>query len=313
MSIILSASKVTKQYGDYLALNGVDLEVPEGSSFGLLGPNGAGKTTLIRILTQITAPDSGSVTFKGKPLQETLPEQMGYLPEERGLYNRMKVWEQAVYLCQLKGLSHGEAVTRLKEWFERLHMQEWWNKKVSALSKGMQQRLQFVITVAHKPELLILDEPFSGFDPVNAEEMKREILRLKEEGTTIILSTHNMASVEELCDNICLINKGNVILNSSLHEAKQQFSKSLFEVRFKGSEMAFANALGHQFEILEIKEGPDSTKAVLKAHGSIDSNTLLGALLKTVDIVSFEEQVPSMNDIFIDLVTQPQDSESHAA
>lgn len=313
MSNILSADSVTKYFGDYAALKGVNLQVPEGSIFGLLGPNGAGKTTLIRILTHITAPDSGTVSFQGRPLHEAATEQIGYLPEERGLYRKMKVWEQAVYLCQLKGLNKVEAIVRLKEWFKRLHMTDWWNKPVHALSKGMQQRLQFVITVAHQPKLLILDEPFSGFDPVHAEELKKEILRLKDEGTTIILSTHNMSSVEELCENICLIHQGDVILSGSLSEAKQQFSKSLFEIEFKGSQVGFATALGHQFEIVKINEHSEVKKAVIKAHAQVGSNDLLKALLSSVEIIGFKEQLPSMNDIFIDLVKEKPESANSAA
>lgn len=304
MGYLLTATGVTKYYGDHPALRDVSINVPEGSIFGLLGPNGAGKTTLIRILTQITAPDKGSVNFKGGPLSELSAADIGYLPEERGLYRKMKVGEQAVYLMQLKGLSRHEAIRNLRWWFERFKMEDWWNKRVETLSKGMQQRLQFVVTVAHDPALLILDEPFSGFDPVNAEELKKEIIRLRENGTSIILSTHNMASVEELCENICLIHNGHSVLNGSIEEAKKSFSKSLFKLKLRGSKVAFAQALGHQFEIISLTDRGEDLHAVVKSHGSATSNQLLGALLPSLEVISFEEQLPSMHDIFIELVTQ---------
>ena len=228
--------------------------------------------------------------------------QIGYLPEERGLYRKMKVWDQALYLTQLKGLSETEAIANLKPWFERMDMVSWRKKPVESLSKGMQQRLQFVITVASNPEILILDEPFSGFDPINAEQLKQEILRLKSEGTTIVLSTHNMSSVEELCSHVCLINKGEIILNDSLESIKSSFSKSIFEVSFIGSQVAFANSIGFQFEIVDMKEESGKTKALIKSHGKVDPNDLLSALIRNLTVKSFSEVLPSMNDIFIDLV-----------
>jgi ABC-2 type transport system ATP-binding protein len=294
--MILKTIDISKSYGDYKALDGVSIEIERGSIFGLLGPNGAGKTTLIRILTNITAPDSGGLEFSDDKLK------IGYLPEERGLYRKMKVWEQAVYLTQLKGLSKGEAEKRLKPWFERLSMQGWINKRVDELSKGMQQKLQFVITVAHEPEVLILDEPFSGFDPVNAEELKKEILRINESGTTVILSTHNMTSVEELCESICLINQGKVILNGNLQEIKNQFGSSIFEIEFSGSQMALANAIGHQFELVKLVEKNERIKAEIRGDGSVSSNQLLNSLIQHIEIYSFRKLTPSMNDIFIDLV-----------
>lgn len=303
MSSIFSVQGVSKYFGDFAALKDVSVEIPKGEIFGLLGPNGAGKTTLIRILTQITGPDSGQILFNGGPISFEQETNIGYLPEERDLYRKMKVWKQAIYLTQLKGLSKNDAIANLKPWFERLKMTDWVNKPVESLSKGMQQRLQFVITVAHKPDLLILDEPFSGFDPVNAEELKREILGLKERGTSIILSTHNMNSVEELCDSIALVNKGEIVLNGRLDEIKKQFSKSMFSVRFKGSQMAFANTLGYQFEVVEISDKNGVLDAKIIAHDNVKSNDLLRALIASVEVISFNELLPTMNDIFIDLVS----------
>jgi ABC-2 type transport system ATP-binding protein len=296
---IISVEGVSKSFGSFKALENITLKIPKGKIFGLLGPNGAGKTTLIRILTGITGPDKGSVMIGGN---ERKIGQIGYLPEERGLYRKMKVWDQALYLTQLKGLSETEAIANLKPWFERMDMVSWRKKPVESLSKGMQQRLQCVITVASNPEILILDEPFSGFDPINAEQLKQEILRLKSEGTTIALSTHNMSSVEELCSHVCLINKGEIILNDSLESIKSSFSKSIFEVSFIGSQVAFANSIGFQFEIVDMKEENGKTKALIKSHGKVDPNDLLSALIRNLTVKSFSEVLPSMNDIFIDLV-----------
>lgn len=300
---VITVDGVSKSFGPSKALNNVSLKIPKGTIFGLLGPNGAGKTTLIRILTGITGPDEGRVSINGNDLKSG---QIGYLPEERGLYRKMKVWEQALYITQLKGLSEADATANLKEWFERMGMVEWRNKPVEALSKGMQQRLQFVITVASNPEILILDEPFSGFDPINAEQLKQEILRLKSQGTTIVLSTHNMSSVEELCSHVCLINKGQAILNDSLDTIKTSFSKSIFEVAFEGSQVAFANSIGHQFEIVSMDDSKGITKATIKSHGQVSSNDLLNALTKTLVIKSFSELLPSMNDIFIDMINKEE-------
>lgn len=309
MENIIEVKEVNKWFDDFHALNSASIQVPKGSIFGLLGPNGAGKTTLIRMITQITQPDSGEIHFNGQPLEAYNTTDIGYLPEERGLYRKMKVGEQALYLVQLRGLTKQQAQTELKAWFDRLNMTDWWNKKVETLSKGMQQKLQFVITVAHKPKLLILDEPFSGFDPIHTEEIKREILRLKEEGTSIIFSTHNMASVEELCENICLINTGNVLLHGNINEIKSQFRKSLFKIEFKGSHVAFANALGSQFEIIEIKENKGVHTATIKGFNQVPSNMLLKSLISFVEVVSFNELLPSMNDIFIDMVSKSQEVE----
>ena len=304
---VIIVENVSKSFGSFKALQNVSLNIPKGKIFGLLGPNGAGKTTLIRILTGITGPDQGSVSINGKDRQIG---QIGYLPEERGLYRKMKVWDQALYLTKLKGLSDSDAKANLRVWFERMDMIDWRNKPVESLSKGMQQRLQFVITVASNPDILILDEPFSGFDPINAEQLKQEILRLKSEGTTIVLSTHNMASVEELCSHVCLINNGQTILNDSLSAIKASYSKSIFEITFKGSQVAFVNSLGFQFEIVSIKEDNDVTKALIKSHGKVSPNDLLSALIKYLTIKSFREVLPSMHDIFIDMVNNEQLAET---
>lgn len=233
---------------------------------------------------------------------------VGYLPEERGLYRKMKVWEHALYITRLKGLSKVDSIDHLKPWFERLSMTEWVDKPIESLSKGMQQKLQFVITVANDPELLILDEPFSGFDPVNADEIKREILGLHERGKTILLSTHNMASVEELCTNICLINQGKLVLNGSLSSVKSTYKKSIFEVEFVGSKIAFANALGYQFEVKGIVDEGDKSTAIIQGFDNVNSNELIKALIQSVEVKSFSQQVPSMNDIFIELVAPKKET-----
>lgn len=311
MGNIIEVQEVSKSFGDFRALKSVSFKVPENTIFGLLGPNGAGKTTLIRMITQITTPDSGAISFDGDQLKQFNIKDIGYLPEERGLYRKMKVGEQALYLTRLKGLSQKEAKDNLNYWFDRLNMTDWWNKKVESLSKGMQQKLQFVITVAHNPKLLILDEPFSGFDPIHTEEIKNQILELKEKGTSIIFSTHNMASVEELCQNICLINKGEILLNNSIENVKQGFSKSLFQINFQGSHLAFANALGSQFEISEIKSTGDRHAALIKGFDNISTNVLLRALVNHVEVISFNEVLPSMHDIFIDMVTTKNSEVNH--
>ncbi len=299
---ILSIDGVSKRFGNFEALKHVSFNIPAEEIFGLLGPNGAGKTTLIRTITQITAPDEGAITFKGKGLHSNHTQYFGYLPEERGLYRKMKVWDQAMYLVRLKGLEKHEAAQRLKEWFERLSMTEWVNKSVEDLSKGMQQKLQFVIAVANDPKVLILDEPFSGFDPVNTELIKQEILRIKDQGTTIIFSTHNMSSVEELCDSIALLNKGEKVIDGTVEDVKSTFRKSLYEVRFKGSKMAFANLLGYRFEIIDFQEGSVVSNAVVKAHDGATGNQLVQLITSGLELVSFQEKIPSMHDIFIDLV-----------
>jgi ABC-2 type transport system ATP-binding protein len=300
---MLAAENIVKRYGDHLALDGVSLTVPPGKVFGLLGPNGAGKTTLIRIITRITGPDSGRVLFNGRPMTEADVAAMGYLPEERGLYKKMKVGEQALYLARLKGMDKQEATKRLKEWFERWDMGSWWNKKVEELSKGMAQKVQFVTTVLHGPQLVILDEPFSGFDPVNADLIRTEILRLRDEGVTVMLSTHNMGSVEELCEHIALIDHSHVVLDGSVKEVRKRFSDFTYTVDFKGSHVAFADALAYFGELIEHKEEDGICTARVKLlHGST-LNQVLAATLPSVQIIGVREEVPRMHDIFIRAVS----------
>ena len=298
---IITCRNVTKRYGNFTALNNVSLEIQEGKIFGLLGPNGAGKTTLIRMLNQITRPDEGEILFKGEPLKETDIERIGYLPEERGLYKKMKVGEQALYLARLKGMDRTEAMERLKEWFVKFGIQAWWNKKVEELSKGMAQKVQFITTVLHRPQLMILDEPFSGFDPVNVNLIRNEILRMRDEGTTIILSTHNMESVEELCDNIALINKSNLIVTGNTAEIRREYGKNEVEVRYHGAEIKSTL----YYDIVEDNVEKDERRAILAKKENSSNAAILGCLLETgCDIVSYQELIPRMNDIFIKLVTQ---------
>lgn len=295
--MILSIQNVVKRYADHTALAGVSLDIPKGQIFGLLGPNGAGKTSLIRIINQITAPDEGRVLFDGELLQPKHVEQIGYLPEERGLYKKMKVGEQLLYLAQLKGLSKAEAQNRLKDWFIRLDIKEWWNKQVDDLSKGMQQKTQFIATVVHEPKLLILDEPFSGFDPINANMLKDEILGLKERGTTILFSTHRMESVEELCDSIALINHSQVVLTGEKDEVRNRFKKFEYEISYSG-QLADSKA----FEIISIV--PEKNRAIIKLTQPNQTNQAIAALLKQVDLFEFKEVIPSFNDIFIQVVAE---------
>jgi ABC-2 type transport system ATP-binding protein len=295
--MILSIQNVVKRYADHTALAGVSLEIPKGQIFGLLGPNGAGKTSLIRIINQITAPDEGRVLFDGELLQPKHVEQIGYLPEERGLYKKMKVGEQLLYLAQLKGLSKAEAQNRLKDWFIRLDIKDWWNKQVDDLSKGMQQKTQFIATVVHEPKLLILDEPFSGFDPINANMLKDEILGLKERGTTILFSTHRMESVEELCDSIALINHSQVVLTGEKDEVRNRFKKFEYEISYSG-QLADSKA----FEIISVV--PENNRALIKLTQPDHTNQAIAALLKQVDLFEFKEVIPSFNDIFIQVVAE---------
>jgi ABC-2 type transport system ATP-binding protein len=295
--MILSIQNVVKRYAEHTALAGVSLEIPKGQIFGLLGPNGAGKTSLIRIINQITAPDEGRVLFDGELLQPKHVEQIGYLPEERGLYKKMKVGEQLLYLAQLKGLSKAEAQNRLKDWFIRLDIKDWWNKQVDDLSKGMQQKTQFIATVVHEPKLLILDEPFSGFDPINANMLKDEILGLKERGTTILFSTHRMESVEELCDSIALINHSQVVLTGEKDEVRNRFKKFEYEISYSG-QLADSKA----FEIISVV--PENNRALIKLTQPDQTNQAIAALLKQVDLFEFKEVIPSFNDIFIQVVAE---------
>ena len=286
---IIQAVGVSKSFGEKVALDNVSLSIPEGGIFGLLGPNGAGKTTLIRIINKILIPNSGQILFNGRPITREAVASIGYMPEERGLYRKMKVGDQAVYLARLKGMSSAQARSELKNWFERFGIQDWWNKKVEELSKGMAQKLQFITTVVHKPSLMILDEPFSGFDPVNAEIVRQEILRLRDGGATIILSTHNMESVEELCDNIALINHSHLVVSAGVEELRRSYGNNNVELVYTDSE-------GSHTVVLPREENGTST---LKSF--ID---------KGVQINSYRELMPRMNDIFIKLVTQEEKEEN---
>lgn len=299
MQSIISVKNIVKRYASHTALDDVSLEIPAQSIFGLLGPNGAGKTSLIRIINQITGPDSGELYFSGEKLSQKHIEQIGYLPEERGLYKKMEVGEQALYLAQLKGMKKEEAKKKLKYWFEKFEIAGWWNKKVEELSKGMQQKVQFIVTVLHEPKLLILDEPFSGFDPINTNIIKNEILHLREQGSTIVFSTHNMGSVEELCDNIALINRSKKILDGSVKDIRRQFKSNVYEVEFTGSMMGFTNSLWTFGKLIEHKVDGDRCKAMVQLMGDTKSNQLLHAVMPVAEIYSFKEIIPSMNDIFI--------------
>lgn len=305
MSILLEVKGVSKNFGNFTALNNVSLSVPKGSIYGLLGPNGAGKTTLIRVINQITMPDTGVVFLDGEPLNEKHIKAIGYLPEERGLYKSMKVGEQALYLAQLKGLSKSEAKTRLKYWFERLEIGDWWNKKIQELSKGMAQKIQFVVTVLHQPKLLIFDEPFSGFDPINANLIKNEILRLRDDGATVIFSTHRMESVEELCDDITLINKSNKILDGNLVDIKRQFKTNTFEVGITSSKMEqLQYDINQKFETspANFKTLGGDLKLNIKLSEFDKPNDLLQFLMSKGEVSHFVELIPSVNDIFIQTV-----------
>ena len=284
---IIECKNVCKNFGEKVALDHVSLEIPEGKIFGLLGPNGAGKTTLIRIINRITIPADGEILFNGRPITQADVARIGYMPEERGLYRKMKVGDQAMYLAQLKGMSAAEARQTLKEWFVRFGIQSWWDKKVEELSKGMAQKLQFITTVVHKPSLMILDEPFSGFDPVNAELIRQEILRLRDEGATIILSTHNMESVEELCDNIALINKARLVITGGVEEIRRKYGNN-------NVELVWTDAGGRHTEVLPREtDGTSTLRSFLEKDG--------------VQINSYKELMPRMNDIFIKLVTEGEE------
>jgi len=305
MNNLLVTNSVSKNFGDFKALNNVSIEVPTGSIFGLLGPNGAGKTTLIRIINQITMPDSGTVLLDGKPLQPDDIQYIGYLPEERGLYKSMKVGEQALYLAQLKGMSKSEAKQRLKYWFEKLEIGDWWNKKIQELSKGMAQKIQFVVTVLHQPKLLIFDEPFSGFDPINANLIKDEILQLRNEGATVIFSTHRMESVEELCDHIALIHKANKILDGKLQDIKRTYKTNTFEVGLvTENENRLKEVIQQKFEIskADFKSLNDDLKLNIKLNSTETSNDLLSFLTQNAEVNHFNELVPTASDIFIQTV-----------
>ena len=304
---LIKCSNVCKSFGEKVALDHVSIEIPKGKIFGLLGPNGAGKTTLIRIINRITIPNSGEVLFDGRPITQDDVEKIGYLPEERGLYRKMKVGDQAMYFAQLKGMSSREAAAELKKWFVRFGIESWWNKKVEELSKGMAQKIQFITTVVHKPSLLILDEPFSGFDPVNAQVIREEILRLKEEGSTIILSTHNMESVEELCDNIALINKSHVVISGGVDEIRRKYGNNNVELVYT-SATPLASVEGTFNVLSDVAEGAgERHTAVLEILEGVTSNdAILQIIAQGAGVHSFKELVPRMNDIFIKLVTEEE-------
>ncbi|GGW65994.1 ABC-2 type transport system ATP-binding protein [Winogradskyella epiphytica] len=305
MNDLLVADAVSKSFGNFKALNQVSIAVPKGSIFGLLGPNGAGKTTLIRIINQITMPDEGRVFLDGQPLKPEHVRDIGYLPEERGLYKSMKVGEQCLYLAQLKGLSKSEAKQRLKYWFDKLEIGDWWNKKIQELSKGQAQKIQFVVTVLHQPKLLIFDEPFSGFDPINANLIKDEILQLREEGATVIFSTHRMESVEELCDHIALIHKSNKVLDGKLNDIKRQYKTNTFEVGLQASNSdRVITEIKNQFEVLPatFKNLNDDVKLNVKLKEDVSPNDLLSFLTAKAEVHHFVEVIPSASDIFIQTV-----------
>ncbi|MCX6228024.1 MAG: ATP-binding cassette domain-containing protein [Bacteroidia bacterium] len=301
---LFSANDVSKTYASQQALTNVSISVEQGTIFGLLGPNGAGKTTLIRIINQITAPDSGSVNFEGRPLKSSDISQIGYLPEERGLYKKMKVGEQALYLGQLKGLSRHDAMKELKMWFEKFEITAWWDKKVMELSKGMQQKVQFICTVLHKPQLLIFDEPFSGFDPINADLITQEILRLKNEGATIIFSTHNMESVEQLCDHIALIDKSKKILDGPTTQIREKFKTNTFDISYRGALNVDDAYFAAKYKILSHEQNGHGNKLHVQNLHDGTSQELIKDLVNQVEIISFYEVIPSMNEVFIKVVKQ---------
>ena len=301
---LFSAKDVSKTYASQQALTNVSIAVEEGTIFGLLGPNGAGKTTLIRIINQITAPDSGSVWFDGHLLKPDDISQIGYLPEERGLYKKMKVGEQALYLGQLKGLSRKDAMKELKIWFEKFEITAWWDKKVMELSKGMQQKVQFICTVLHKPRLLIFDEPFSGFDPINADIITREILQMKKNGATIIFSTHNMESVEQLCDHIALIDKSKKILDGPTKQIREQYKSNVYDISYRGTFDTNTHDLATRYTILRHEQNGSGNLLSIQYPEGSNSRELIKDLNEQVEIISFNELIPSMNEVFIKVVKQ---------
>jgi ABC-2 type transport system ATP-binding protein len=313
MNQTLVAENVVKKYSSHLALDQVSISVPEGCIFGLLGPNGAGKTTLIRIINQITAPDEGTVYINGEKLSGKHIAQIGYLPEERGLYKKMAVGEQALYLCQLKGMKKADAMRELKKWFEKFEIQNWWNKKVEELSKGMQQKVQFITTILHKPKLLIFDEPFSGFDPINANLLKQEILELKKNGSTIIFSTHNMSSVEEICDYIALINKSKKILEGEVNSIRREYAPDIYEVQYSGYFNKMIATLTSDYKILDVKEFEGGSKMSIELlNKEMTNNDIISRLTNFGNIESFQKALPSMNDIFIRVVSNTNSEQAQA-
>lgn len=303
MENFLEAKGIVKRFANHVALDGANIAVKPGRIFGLLGPNGAGKTTLIRIINRITMPDEGEVVFNGRPMQADDVFRIGYLPEERGLYKKMKVGEQAIFLARLKGLDKQTATRRLHEWFDKFGIMPWWNRKLEELSKGMQQKVQFVITVLHEPELLIFDEPFSGFDPVNAELLKKEILELKQKGHTIVFSTHNMNSVEEICDDIALINHSKVVLNGKVNEVRSRFSTGIYQLVTTGERRLQPS---DDIELIDVHDTDGTTVYSIRKKTGIANSALISHIANEVEIRSFTEVLPSMNDIFLHVVGQKQ-------
>ena len=297
---LLKIENVTKRFANHVALDDVSLSIPRGSIYGLLGPNGAGKPTLLRIINRITAPDAGRVLLDGKEITQDDVRLIGYMPEERGLYKKMKVGEQAIFFARLKGMFHKDAAAKLKEWFGKFGIEEWWNKEVGDLSKGMAQKVQFITTVLHEPKLLIFDEPFSGFDPINANLLKSEILALRDKGATIIFSTHNMSSVEEVCDHITLIDKAKNILSGNVDDIRHKHGANIFGIDYRGSEEALLDALNGVCEIMESKPSPAGFNK-MKIHIATDDQVrdVIAKANESVEIRSFSEMIPSMNDIFI--------------
>ncbi|MDO9511699.1 MAG: ATP-binding cassette domain-containing protein [Bacteroidales bacterium] len=310
MTHILSAKNIIKRYSGHTALNDVSIDIPEGSVYGLLGPNGAGKTTFIRIINRITGPDEGEVFFMGQRLRSAHTSQIGYLPEERGLYKKMKVGEQALYLATLKGMKQSDALKSLKHWFEKFGIEKWWDKNVEELSKGMQQKVQFIVTIIHKPRLLIFDEPFSGFDPINANLLKNEILNLREEGATVIFSTHNMSSVEELCDSIALINQSQVVLEGKVRDIKESYKTNLFEaemIHYKNN-LPFPEGM----KLISEEKEVNITRLKLGLSQGISSNDCISLLLEHGELRKFHEVLPSMDDIFIEKVSNTLNKPIHS-
>lgn len=301
---LLQVQNIEKKFINHIALDDVNVSIPDNSIYGLLGPNGAGKTTLIRIINRIMAPDKGEILFRGRTLQPEDVNIIGYLPEERGLYRKMKVGEQALYLARLKGLSKHDALKKLKYWFDKFEIQAWWGKKVEELSKGMAQKVQFIITILHEPELLIFDEPFSGFDPINANMLKEEILDLKKKGATIIFSTHNMGSVEELCDHITLINNSKNILEGQIDDIRKKYKSNIYEISFNGETEKLEKSLNPHYEIIDKKRVNGNNAVRIKLNHKTNDNELLSLVIPAVEIISFKELVPSMNDIFIKVVNE---------
>lgn len=303
MDILFRAEHITKHYSGHCALDDVGIAVPRQSIFGLLGPNGAGKTTLIRIINQIIAPDHGRLMLNNRAMKPSDVKRIGYLPEERGLYKKMKVGEQAIYLARLKGISASQARKQLREWFEKFDLMPWWNKKVEELSKGMQQKVQFIITVLHKPELLIFDEPFSGFDPINVNLLKQEILALRKEGATIIFSTHNMGSVEELCDDIALINKSRKVLEGNIRDVRRRYAGQIYQVELENLEAPLETILNGRYQVIGTTHRNGSVSARIKSAEQGNPNALLRQLLERAKVIGFSEHTPGMNEIFIKHVT----------